>query len=557
MAEFLAAGGAALATGDWARARDCFRAALQQDESAEALDGMAEALFWLDLPEEAIRWRERAYVEFRRRGEARRAARSAMWLGRCYFLVHGNATAGNGWVLRAERMVREAGPCAERGWLELFRHGGSSDPNVVGHAAVEAARVAREFADRDLEALALAYQGVALVSAGRAREGMDRLDEAMASATAGEVKDLDTVGSIYCAMLAACEQVVDVQRAEEWSRLAQEFARRHCEHANPFAASCRTSYGAVLTATGRWAEAEHVLLDALRSFEAGHRAMRVDALVRLADLRIRQGRLAEARRLLQGYEEHPEAAVAVAALHLAHGEPALAAALLRRRLSLLGPQTLGAAPALALLLEAQAAQGDATGMRATVERLRALAARCENPSIAALADLASARAAGPTNQDAVPHLEAAIASFARVDMPLELARAKVALAVALGERDREVATAEARSALAAFERLGASHDADAAALVLRRLGVGGRTGPKTHGALTKREREVLELLGLGMTNERIAARLYLSRRTVEHHVSSILSKLDLETRAEAAAYAVRHATTSTSREPAATRSAPN
>ena len=59
-------------------------------------------------------------------------------------------------------------------------------------------------------------------------------------------------------------------------------------------------------------------------------------------------------------------------------------------------------------------------------------------------------------------------------------------------------------------------------------------------ALTEQELNILSLITEGLTNREIAERVFLSEKTVRNYVSSILSKLDLSSRAEAAAYAVRH-----------------
>ena len=96
-----------------------------------------------------------------------------------------------------------------------------------------------------------------------------------------------------------------------------------------------------------------------------------------------------------------------------------------------------------------------------------------------------------------------------------------------------------RDAFAAFERLGAKPMAARVARRLREFGVaslprGPRGSTRAHPlGLTAREAEVLTLLAEGYTNSEIAERLYLSERTAEHHVSAILTKLDVKSRRDA------------------------
>jgi DNA-binding CsgD family transcriptional regulator/tetratricopeptide (TPR) repeat protein len=105
--------------------------------------------------------------------------------------------------------------------------------------------------------------------------------------------------------------------------------------------------------------------------------------------------------------------------------------------------------------------------------------------------------------------------------------------------------AEQREALAVFEQLGAAPAAQALRKQMRAHGVlgiprGSRTSTRLdpHG-LTRREAEILSLLSEGLRNAAIAKRLFLSTKTVDHHVSAILTKLGVPSRAEAVAMARR------------------
>jgi DNA-binding CsgD family transcriptional regulator len=143
------------------------------------------------------------------------------------------------------------------------------------------------------------------------------------------------------------------------------------------------------------------------------------------------------------------------------------------------------------------------------------------------------------NGDPQACLHEALVQFERAQMPIDVAHARLHLANAVLVERPDVARAEAQFALAAFARLDARRHVDAAAAVLRKLGVRATSGGQGAGALSKREGEVLELLSHGLSNSEISDRLFISRKTVEHHVGHVLAKLGLRTRAEAAAYAVR------------------
>lgn len=535
--EQLRKGEAAIAAADWETARACFEQALAQQERPEALAGLSK-LAMLDREyERAIALKERAFEAFRAAGRPADASSNAMWLAFLYATYEGNFSAALGWKERAESVLGDSEESSAHGWLALLNAPFTDDARERARLAASALSIARRHGDPDLEADALSLLGESHVAAGRIAEGMRLLDEAMAAVTSGRMIDHFALGEVYCRLLTACEAALDVRRATDWIARME----RHVVWTDFVAPTCRTHYGGILVALGRWREAEEELTAAIAAFDAGYRGDRILAALRLADLRVRQGRVEEAERLLAGAEWHPTGRRVVATIALVRGESALAAEL--GELCAEGAELAdpGAVPLLELLVAARLATGSVTAAREAADRLAAIAADCNLNRLAACAALAEgrvARAEGRT--DAPAALKRAIELFAALDLPLEAARSHLELARALAASAPAAAVHEARLAVGAFDRLGASLDADAAAALLRSLGeTGGRAWPRGAVALTRREEEVLTLIAEGCSNAQIAERLVISRRTAEHHVASILAKLGLRNRSEAAAYAIR------------------
>jgi DNA-binding CsgD family transcriptional regulator len=521
--EALSAGRAALARGAWEEARACFSEALAEAETGEALEGLSWAAWWVDDVEACFDLRERAYRRYREAGDRRGAARLALWLGDDYSEFRGEHAVAGGWTQRAARLLDGLEPVPEHGWLaafEAFAALGAGDTALALRLAGEARELGRRLGAVDLEMFAVATEGAARVAAGEVAAGMRRLDEAAAAALGGEFEDLRAAGWTCCFLIGACERVRDFGRAAQWCRAVEAFSRRL--DIRFVTGVCQTHHGAVLCWRGEWEQAERVLEAALEQLTAARPAWRADAVVRLGELRRRQGRREEALALFGEAERHPLAQLGRAELHLDRGEVDLARAALERLLRHI-PATNPAARAgpVEALVRAAAAAGDDAAAAAHARELRAIAETIGTAPLLGAACFADGIVAAATGDHAVARdrFDDAAEQFAAAGAPLEAAQARLGLADALRALGRtEAGEHERAAARAALAALGSAH----------------RAGP-----LTPRELEVLRLVAEGLGDRAIAERLTLSEHTVHRHVANIHAKLRCSSRASAVALAHR------------------
>jgi DNA-binding CsgD family transcriptional regulator len=528
----------ALAAGVWEEARASFAVVLRETEHPEALDGFALASWFLGNVEEGLEMRQRAFAAYAAAGECDVAARVGVWISHQY-LVSGRSSLANGWLERAERALDGREDGSGHGWVAIERARRARSVEAAAEGARRAMEIGRAYGDDDLEVFALSLIGRSEISVGAFDDGMRKLEEAMAAATAGRIRSPHTLGEAYCNLIAACTSAGDWERAAEWCDVVDGYARRHA--IMPLFGACRTIHADMLLASGRWADAETALGDALAAHGRGYPAMGATTLSTLASLRVRQGRLAEAEQLLAGREEELTSLLALAELRLAEGEPRIAAALLERALTTVDDDVLGSSRLLVPLVDAWLAAGADDAAEDAARRLGDLAALCRRPLVESRAHLAAARVAlaGGRAADARESAHKALEVFGRLGMPYDAAEARLELARASAVDIPELAREDARVAYHAFRELGAGRGMDAAAALLRDLGSGTPGGPRMHGELTARERDVLGLVSRGMTNAQIAQTLFISEKTAGHHVSRILSKLGVRNRAEAATHATR------------------
>lgn len=512
-----------------------------EEVAAEAWAGIGLASYWQDEPERAVESFGRALALYEVLGRSSDAARMALWLSDVHLMFFGAAAVANGLIGRAERLLQGATPGPAHVWWPVYR---GHYLLTVESEAERAAAQAREALDRardlgvaEVEVVARALEGLALVTLGHVDAGMSRLDEASATAIGSEVSDVTAVAWACCYLIAACDDVRDIARAADWCRRVMAF----CEKMGlrPIFLSCRTRYASILTWQGRWDAAEEELKGALAEAKRTSPPMERAGAARLGELRRRQGDLDAAEAAFRRAGEHPLALLGRAAVALDRDEPELAGELAARLLRHAPvAQTTARADALLLRVRAAASLGRLEEAKEAADELADYAERARTLPLRAAAAfgrgcLASAEGkeeeAIVAFEEAVGHYDAGGAPFEAAETRLELGRTLLKLGRERpGEREVELARR-------AFEELGAQR----LLLEARQLLGTGEQDSAPDLPLTRREVEVLGLVAEGLTNAEIATRLEISPHTVKRHVSNMLVKLGESSRAAAVAQATR------------------
>jgi DNA-binding CsgD family transcriptional regulator len=521
----------------WREAHDAFAQADRLAAlAAEDLERYAWTAAFLGDDEELLQLLERLYQQTLASGDGAGAASAAFWLG-FRLSALGEMGRASGWLTRAERLVqKQSRECALAGYLllpSIHRHLACGAHDAAQEAALQAVEIGERCGDPSLVAFARSLHGLVLIRQGRTQEGIALFDEAMVAVTSGELSPLVT-GVVYCNVISCCQQVYALSRAREWTTALADWCQAQPELVT-FTGSCMVHRSEIMQIGGAWGEA---LAEARRAAErctrpADHE-IAAEACYQQAEIHRLRGEQAEAeqayRRASQlGREPQP----GLSLLRLAEGRGDAAAGAIRRVLAARS-QVLQRAQLLPACVEIMLAVGEMDEARSACQELEQIAAGVGSEVLGAIA--AHARGAllladGDALAAADP-LRRAFQVWQQVGAPYVAARIRVLLGCAYRAlADEEGALLELDAARNVFEQLGAAPD------IARVDALKNESAPCTPHVLTPREIEVLRLVASGRTNKAIAKQLHLSERTVDRHVSNILTKLGAPSRAAATAYA--------------------
>ena len=469
-------------------------------------------------------------------GQREQAARTAIWLG-LTLLFRGELAQSSAWVARAQRLIENI-DCVEHGYVllpsieRILREGDATEART---RAAKATAIGERFADADLTAMARHLEARALINLRQISAGLELLDETMLAVVGGELSPMVT-GLMYCSVLEVCNKVYALDRAHEWTTAFARWCEPQSESL-AFSSVCLVHRAEVRRSHGEWSAA---LEDACRACDREARGRRKPpggALYQQGEIHRLRGEHAAAEEAYGaasevGYDPQP----GLALLRMAQGQVDAACATLRSALHTTTNQSRRARllPSCVEILLAAGAIDDA---RDAWRELSALSDALDADALrAAAAEAEGAIALAEGKPDAaLGPLRRAFERWMHLDVPYDAARTRVLIGLACHAlRDAETTRLELAAARAVFERLRARGD-------LARIDRVNPPSTSTAGKkLSPRERQVLRLIADGCTNKAIATRLSVSERTVDRHVSNILVKLDVPSRAAAIAFAYEH-----------------
>jgi ATP/maltotriose-dependent transcriptional regulator MalT len=519
---------------DWAVALDRLRG-LDQLRAEDCL-ALATAAYLMGDIDEAVRALQAGYQQMISNGNDLGAVRFAFWLA-LILNVRGETAVGGGWVARGKRLLEtEPEDIAERGYLlvhEFFQHLRRGDFARAGETAAGMVDAGRRFHQPDLVAQGLMCQGRLMIYAGRVPEGLALLDEAMIGISAAEVSPI-MAGMVYCAMIEACQEVSDFSRAAAWTRALN----RWCDAQPglvPFTGQCSLHRGQIMRLRGAYDEALAEFALAQRRYQIeGTAAPAALALTEQGDVLGIRGKLDEAEAAYRQAAElghEPQPGLVLTWIMRGRTAPAVSAV---RRLLAEARTPVHRSRLLPAAVQVMIAAQLPDEARGYCDELSAIAAAFGNSAFQAMAAYATASVEliGGHDQEALGHARESCHLWSEIGAPYEAARARVLIARALRQLgDEDSAASELGIARRAFAELGAAPAAQEVDRLLRR---------ERPGGLTEREVEVLRLVAEGRSNTDIARALVLSQKTVERHLSNIFTKLDVQSRTAAAAYAHEH-----------------
>lgn len=491
---------------------------------AELLERHAQESSLANQTPEAIASATAAVASFRQLGDVQAQARMLSLLSQEYRNVGDKAHADEcvaGAIGLLEALAPGAHLAMAYGWRSMLalNRGWDRETLEFGNRALE---LARSVGDAAAQSHALCNIGGGLLGTND-RKGYELMEHALALALAHKLED--QAARAYRTLLFYAALIHDFERAQRAFNEGVEY----CEERGIFSHSAyiRAWYTACELDRGEWTEAARMATELLQSAEATGVQQRVTVMATIALVRLRRGD--------PGAHELLDQALALA---LPTGELNRIGRVAAARAELAWYEGRLADVAR----EAEVGLAEARGHTAPWIQGELLYWQSRGGS--------GDPAAGDAGSVAEPYRlilagdwRAAAEAWAQIGMPYEQA-------LALAEGPEEAL----REALAILDRLGSGPLAAIVRQRLRQLGVRGvPRGPNeatraNPSGLTARELEVLQLLAQGCSGAQLARRLHRSPKTVDHHISAVLEKLGVHSRAEAIAAAFARGIVSTGSE---------